>query len=73
LDPHDAAHCIVIEDSTFAIEAGLAAGTRAIGFAGGSHATDALAQRLSAAGAHHVIRAMRELPPCVEALKVREC
>jgi HAD superfamily hydrolase (TIGR01509 family) len=67
------AHCIVIEDSTLGIEAGLAAGTQAVGFAGGGHATDALAQRLSAAGAHHVIRAMRELPPCVEALKVREC
>jgi hypothetical protein len=43
-----------------------------IGFAGASHATDELAQRLSAAGAHRVIRSMRELPPCVEMLKMRE-
>ena len=66
------ARCIVIEDSTLGIEAGRAAGMRVIGFAGGGHATEELAQRLSAAGAHRVIRSMRELSPCVEALKVRE-
>ena len=66
------AHCIVVEDSTLGIEAGRAAGMQVIGFAGASHATDALAQRLSEAGAHRVIRAMRELPPCVETLKMRE-
>jgi HAD superfamily hydrolase (TIGR01509 family) len=66
------AHCIVIEDSTLGIEAGRAAGMRAIGFAGASHATDELAQRLAAAGAHRVVRAMRELPRCVEALKMQE-
>jgi hypothetical protein len=43
-----------------------------IGFAGASHATEDLAQRLSAAGAHRVIRSMRELPRCVETLKMRE-
>ena len=66
------AHCIVIEDSTLGIEAGRAAGMQVIGFAGASHATGDLAQRLSAAGAHRVIRSMRELPPCVETLKMRE-
>jgi HAD superfamily hydrolase (TIGR01509 family) len=66
------AHCIVIEDSTLGIEAGRAAGMRVIGFAGASHATDELAQRLAAAGAHRVVRAMRELPRCVEALKMQE-
>lgn len=68
-EPRD---CIVIEDSVFGIAAGLAAGMQVIGFAGASHATDELAQRLSAAGAHRVIRAMNELPACVEALKVPE-
>ena len=66
------ARCLVIEDSTLGIEAGRAAGMQVIGFAGASHATDELARRLSAAGAHQVIRSMRDLPRCVEALKMRE-
>jgi HAD superfamily hydrolase (TIGR01509 family) len=65
------AHCIVIEDSTLGVEAGRAAGMQVIGFAGASHATDALADKLSA-GADRVIRTMRDLPRCVEALKVPE-
>ena len=65
-------HCVVIEDSMLGVEAGLAAGMRVIGFAGASHANEELARRLAAAGAHKVIRAMRELPPCVQAMKVPE-
>jgi len=68
-EPRD---CVVIEDSVFGIAAGRAAGMQVIGFAGAAHATDELAQRLSAAGAHRVIRAMKELPACVQALKVPE-
>jgi HAD superfamily hydrolase (TIGR01509 family) len=66
------ARCIVIEDSSLGVEAGRAAGMRVIGFAGASHATDALTDRLSAAGADRVIRTMRDLPRCVEALEVTE-
>ena len=66
------ARCIVVEDSTLGIEAGRAARMQVVGFAGASHATEDLAQRLSAAGAHRVIRSMRELPRCVETLKMRE-
>jgi HAD superfamily hydrolase (TIGR01509 family) len=65
-------HCIVIEDSALGVEAGLAAGMRVIGFAGASHANEELARRLAGAGAHSVIHSMGELPPCVEAIKVRE-
>jgi HAD superfamily hydrolase (TIGR01509 family) len=66
------AQCIVIEDSTLGVEAGRAAGMRVVGLAGASHATDALAEKLSGAGADRVIRTMRDLPRCVEALKVPE-
>jgi HAD superfamily hydrolase (TIGR01509 family) len=66
------AHCIVIEDSVLGVEAGRTAGMPVIGFAGASHATDALADKLSAAGATQVIRTMRDLPRCVEAVKVPE-
>jgi HAD superfamily hydrolase (TIGR01509 family) len=65
-------HCIVIEDSTLGVQAGLAAAMRVIGFAGASHATEELARRLAAAGAHRVIGTMKDLPACVDALKVRE-
>jgi HAD superfamily hydrolase (TIGR01509 family) len=66
------AHCIVIEDSALGVAAAYAAGMRVIGFAGASHATDTLADKLPAAGADRVIRTMRDLPRCVEALKVPE-
>jgi beta-phosphoglucomutase-like phosphatase (HAD superfamily) len=64
--------CLVIEDSVLGVAAGRAAGMQVIGFAGAGHASDELAARLSAAGAHRVIRAMNDLPACVEALKVPE-
>jgi HAD superfamily hydrolase (TIGR01509 family) len=64
--------CLVIEDSVLGVAAGRAAGMQVIGFAGAGHATDELAERLAAAGAHRVIRVMNELPACVDALKVPE-
>jgi HAD superfamily hydrolase (TIGR01509 family) len=65
------ADCIVIEDSSLGIRAAHAADMKAIGFAGASHATAALAEQLEQAGADIVIRAMAELPAAVEKLAHR--
>jgi HAD superfamily hydrolase (TIGR01509 family) len=54
-------NCIVVEDSPVGVAAGVAAGMRAIGFAGGSHAGPGLPDLLRAAGASAVINDMRAL------------
>lgn len=60
--------CIVIEDSTLGIRAARAAGMRAIGFVGASHAAAQLGRQLKDAAADCVIDKMSELPACVEHL-----
>jgi HAD superfamily hydrolase (TIGR01509 family) len=60
--------CIVIEDTTRGVTAGRDAGARVVGFAGGGHATPALADDLRLAGAEVVITAMDELPAVVRRL-----
>lgn len=62
---HAARHCIVIEDSPHGIAGAKAAGMRAIGFAGGSHATPSLAAELRSAGAVVVIDHMGDLPEAI--------
>ncbi len=62
------ANCIVIEDSTLGIQAAVSAGMKTIGFAGASHATVELAQRLKVVGANIVIAAMSDLPGAVDCL-----
>ena len=62
------AHCIVIEDAVRGVMAGRAAGARVVGFAGGAHATEALAKNLARAGAEVVIGSMDELPTVVRRL-----
>ena len=59
---------IVIEDSVLGIAAARAAGMASIGFAGASHATKDLAERLAGAGADVVITAMADLPATVAQL-----
>ena len=63
--------CIVIEDSIAGARAARAAGMACIGFAGGGHADDGLAARLTEAGAEIVIGQMRDLPDAVA--KLRHC
>jgi len=63
--------CIVIEDSVLGVTAACAAGMTAVGFAGGSHADTRLGEKLAAAGADIVIKAMIELPAAVRSLRDR--
>lgn len=58
----DPADCLVVEDSVAGVTAARRAGMPVIGFTGGGHADDELADRLSAAGAAVVLSAMRDLP-----------
>jgi HAD superfamily hydrolase (TIGR01509 family) len=62
--------CVVVEDSPHGITGAKAAGMRAIGFLGGSHANAALADGLRAAGAALVVAHMRDLPEAIQSLSV---
>jgi beta-phosphoglucomutase-like phosphatase (HAD superfamily) len=55
------AQCIVVEDSAVGVAAAVAAGMTAIGFVGGSHAGDRLAETLTEEGARVIINDMRAL------------
>lgn len=63
-DPTD---CLVIEDSVNGVTAARRAGMPVIGFTGGAHADDGLADRLGRAGAAAVLSGMAELPRIVAA------
>jgi HAD superfamily hydrolase (TIGR01509 family) len=66
IQPQD---CIVVEDSPAGVTAAVAAGMRAIGFIGGSHAGEGLAAKLEQAGATAVIADMRALKVTVTQLR----
>lgn len=61
----DPADCVVIEDSTAGVQAGVRAGMAVIGFAGASHAGPGHAAALRAAGAGLVITRMAALPEAI--------
>lgn len=60
--------CIVVEDSPHGVEAGRAAGMYVIGFTAGRHCTTDHAERLTAAGAHHVAATSSDLRLALEDL-----
>jgi beta-phosphoglucomutase-like phosphatase (HAD superfamily) len=60
--------CIVIEDSPHGIAGAQAAGMTAIGFCGGSHATENLGSVLMDAVAKVVVRHMRDLSAAIHGL-----
>jgi HAD superfamily hydrolase (TIGR01509 family) len=58
VDPRE---CIVVEDSAVGVTAAIAAGMRAIGFVGGSHAGSRLGEHLQSLGASAIVSDMRAL------------
>jgi HAD superfamily hydrolase (TIGR01509 family) len=63
------AQCIVVEDSPVGVAAAVAAGMTAIGFVGGSHASDQLAAHLTDEGARLIINDMRALKSAIVDLR----
>jgi HAD superfamily hydrolase (TIGR01509 family) len=61
--------CIVVEDSPAGVAAAVTAGMTAIGFVGGSHASDYLPQQLKAQGARIIINDMRALKSAIVSLR----
>ena len=58
--------CLVIEDSTNGVQAGIAAGMTVFGYTGASHCGNGHAARLRAAGAALVFDDMAQLPTLIE-------
>jgi HAD superfamily hydrolase (TIGR01509 family) len=63
------ADCLVVEDSPVGVAAAVAAGMRAIGFVGGSHAGSRLPDQLRSTGASAIIADMRALKGTVVDLR----
>jgi beta-phosphoglucomutase-like phosphatase (HAD superfamily) len=62
----DPARVVVIEDSPTGVLAGVAAGMRVIGLCAGGHVRDGHAERLTAAGAHHIARSYDDVARLID-------
>ena len=62
----DSGRVVVIEDSPTGVLAGVAAGMRVIGLCAGGHVRDGHAERLTAAGAHHIARSYDEVAQLID-------